>query len=591
MQCKLIDKAFRKNILKEENKDLAINLLSTPSQNQNALRWQCFAINNLLREGILDYSNKDLLKQFVSIPSQTQDILLKQYGILFYTFNYFIFNKNEDKDLAINILKEPVKHQEVLKPKYVLVSKLLEKNILDQNDRPLITSLLNNPNQNQDIFKKQVLLACNVVLKNILNQDDKNLIINLLNTPSQDQSILNLKYALCGYAIYKNILTKDDKSLIKDFIKENFINELNYDNDTDLQIINDPSELHYQPSNQDVSEEYISNDYQHTLGNKCYLISCAIDKGIFIQNQEDKYFIMKFLIKNNEIRKVLNNYNVNELNPFLIGKQCQLVRSAIQNKLLLTDTPNNKINVVDNKLLLTNTPNNKINVVNKILSLRRGQTPNKIVRQNENEKKEELNELKDTSNQKLINENEKKEELNELTDISNQELINENQKKEIIVNLLKNIYSFDDFANGEQYLLAFIALEKGILNEFDDYNLLKNLLKNKTENYSALLAKHDIARKLVMDETLNKDNKSILNKLFKNDLNFLTMGYLNKNQKNNIIEILCNLAKMAIEKKIFNNDERTLIDRLINTQSESQTVKEKQNLLKNLAIEKGIITA
>ena len=132
---------------------------------------------------------------------------------------------------------------------------------------------------------------------------------------------------------------------------------------------------------------------------------------------------------------------------------------------------------------------------------------------------------------------------------------------------------------------------EGILNEFYDYNLLKNLLENKTENYRALLAKHDIAKKLVIDGTLNENNKSILNKLFENDLNFLTMGYLNKNQENNIIEILCNLAKMAIEKNIFNNDERTLIDRLINTQSESQTVKEKQNLLKNLAIEKGIITA
>ena len=61
---------------------------------------------------------------------------------------------------------------------------------------------------------------------------DKALIINFIKYSKSESKILNLKYSLCGNAINKNILTNDDDTFIKSsFIKEDFINELNYDND------------------------------------------------------------------------------------------------------------------------------------------------------------------------------------------------------------------------------------------------------------------------------------------------------------------------------------------------------------------------
>ena len=218
VQCDLAKTAVVNGILKAEeqtDKEIITKFLQTPGKCTSRFRAQC----NLAKAIKAD----DEIFEKLFSPSKNLGIILTQKSFMRDMLKNKINADSDDSQIAFAkaaLLKFLPKDDNMNDDFFIQLTQIaVEKGILKADDKEIIINLLKNPSSNKDVLIWQSYLASSSVLSEILNKDDKNIIINLLKKPSDDKEVLKYKYKLANTLIKNGLMEPEELKEVLDKIK------------------------------------------------------------------------------------------------------------------------------------------------------------------------------------------------------------------------------------------------------------------------------------------------------------------------------------------------------------------------------------
>ena len=611
---------------------LNIDSLSNPisQRDNNALNTSNISIKELYEElERKDLVIKNLQSQLNSTRSNTNVILnnkIANYNKEENTLRKQIIEKDKlllEKEKEINLLKEEIKNNKIMKVNYNEKISDFQKEILELKSQiknyDSIVSLKDNENK-KNLVEYELKIKALEKEKNIIESKTNQLVDlvkqyskELSNTSIKFDSIESEKQTLNNLNMKLNQKNETNEKVIKDLnqiqkdlnmnLKENqsLKNDLFQKEDLIKNLTNQLTEFTYYKNNFEESEKEINklrielkeiysknninihraNENEIELNNLINLLNKKISQIIeWIRNYFDNNF-------NNEINDIpqLNeiNYNIN-LNLIIdeLSKKRKLLKENILNLENQIKENENKNNELLTKIDLLYQDNVELN--KKVNKEKEENIKNQKDKENYNIEIEKLKKNifevnKENENMKNIN--------NEILDSHNkiiQESINLIINDSDLINLVKNIKnifqsdsSFENNINKINEILELLKSEYLKLKNFKEQNkelcdLIDKVNKEKIELINNL-------------EDINKENNMIKNQMeFINkdkDLILQTNQSL-LNEKNSLLNLINTLNLNIDNFKKENND---LNDNLFNLQKENELIKkENENQLSQLKI-------